>query len=189
MKAYQFKLVSTPGSNLMFGKPYLEKKAASETHAQFEERCWPQKVAVDANGQCVISGFAVKNAIEAAASRLQIKVPSSKGTFTKLFKQGILSYGPFALTSHQGKPLTIKEVETLLLFVPSDGKRGSGKRVERIFPQVALWSTIVEIHVLDHRITQEILAEHLAEVGRYIGFGSMRVENGGMNGRFSVTEV
>jgi len=185
MKIYKYKIRSTPGSNLMFGKPYMEKMKTGETHAQFEERCWKQKVPLSGN-QCLISGFAVRNALESAASRLQMKVPSSKGTFTKLIKQGCLCYGPFLLHKHDGNPLTLEDIEPLLLFVPSDGKRGSAKRVERVFPQANEWMTEVEVHVLDERITEEVMREHIAEVGRYIGFGSMRVENGGMNGRFEV---
>lgn len=111
---------------------------------------------------------------------------TGKATFTKLFVQGIISYGPFALTDHKGKPLTIDAVQPLKLFVPSDGVRGGGKRVHRIFPIVPEWQTEIEVHVLDGRITREILVEHLQCAGMYIGFGAMRVESGGMNGRFAV---
>lgn len=185
-EVYKFKIKSAAGSPIMFGRPYDEKKLADETHDQFEERCWTQKVAKDKSGQCFVTGFALKNALESAASRLQIKVPSSKGTFTKLFRQGVRCFGPFPLAKRDGKPLTIKDVDPIKLFVPADGKRGSAKRVMRVFPTANNWEAEVEVHVVDKRITEEVLRRHIEEVGQYIGFGSMRVENGGINGMFEV---
>ncbi len=120
-----------------------------------------------------------------------MKVPGvsgGKATFTKLFRQGIVAYGPFALTNHKGKEYTIKDVQPKPLSVPSDGKRGGPKRVVRWFPFLTEWQTTIEISVLDERITDEITREHLQAVGMFIGFGSMRVENGGLNGRFEVVE-
>ena len=47
-------------------------------------------------------------------------------------------------------------------------------------------------HFGDHsvrvKVTEEVVKKHLEESGKFIGFGSMRVENGGVAGRFSVVE-
>ena len=38
----------------------------------------------------------------------------------------------------------------------------------------------------DQRLTEEVVRAHIEEAGKFIGFGSMRVENGGVAGRFAV---
>ena len=43
--------------------------------------------------------------------------------------------------------------------------------------------------IFDEKITESIFEDSLVALGQYIGFGSMRVENGGSNGRFSVAEL
>lgn len=182
MKTYEFDCVGI--SDLMFGRAVHEKLRPNETHEQKEELLWKEKVNVAEDGQCFIPCFAMKNALESAAKRLQRKVPGMKGTFTKLFTQGIQCFHNFPLFNHKGDPITLEDIESRRLFVPSDGRRGSGKRVMRIFPTVGEWQFHGTILVYDDRIDESTLREHAIEVGMFIGFGAMRAENGGINGRF-----
>lgn len=181
----KFKLISA--APIFFGKPVFEKKNSDETHEQFEERTWAQKVHQADDGQVFIQPFALKNALEAAGSRLGMKL-TGKATYTKLFRQGIMINDNILLNDAKGKAIIISDVTPIPMFVPSDGKRGSGKRVMRIFPQLAKWYASVEIVCFDNRLTEEVVRKHLEEAGKFIGFGSMRVENGGVAGRFSVVE-
>lgn len=190
MQTVTLKLTGLGGSAspLFFGKPVFEKKGTNETHEQHEERTWKLKVGQTDSGQVYLQPFALKNALESAASRIGMKVPGQRmATFTKLFRQGILVVDQMLLFNPTtGKPVTIAEITPLRLFVPSDGKRGSGKRVERIFPELRGWTTEATIHLVDPKITEDVLRTHAEEAGKFIGFGSMRVENGGINGRFEV---
>lgn len=185
LTVHTFKIESA--SPMFFGAPVFEKKNSDETHEQFEERCWKQKVRQEENGQVYIPPFAVKNALESEGSRLGMKL-TGKATYTKLFRQGVMITQNVLLYRADGKPLTIEDVKPLPMFVPSDGKRGSGKRVMRVFPQVQSWRATVEITVFDQRLTEDVVRAHLTEAGLFIGFGSMRVENGGVAGRFAVVE-
>lgn len=180
---YQFALISA--APLFFGAPIFEKKKSDETHEQFEERTWPMKVRQTEEGHVYIQPFALKNGLEAAGSRLNMKL-TGKATYTKLFRQGVMVNENIILQDKSGKPITIADVKPIAMFVPSDGKRGSGKRVMRIFPQVQQWMATVEIVCFDKRLTEEVVKAHLEEAGKFIGFGSMRVENGGVAGRFAV---
>jgi hypothetical protein len=181
----KFNIVSA--APMFFGAPVFEKKKSDETHEQLEERTWQQKVRQSESGQVYIPPFALKNALEAAGSRLGMKL-TGKATYTKLFRQGIMINDDILLSSRDGKPITIADVKPMPMFVPSDGKRGSGKRVMRIFPQLQSWKATVEITCFDQRLTKEVVQAHLEEAGKFIGFGSMRVENGGVAGRFAVVE-
>lgn len=179
---HKFTLISA--APMFFGAPVFEKKKSDETHEQFEERTWQQKVRQTSDGQAYVQPFACKNAVEAAGSRLNMKL-TGKATYTKLFRQGIMINDNLLLTQ-DGKPITVDQIVPVPMFVPSDGKRGSGKRVMRIFPQIASWQTEVEIICFDQRLTEDVVRVHLEEAGKFIGFGSMRVENGGVAGRFAV---
>lgn len=170
---------------LFFGAPVFEKKRSDETHEQLEERVWRDKVRQNSQGFVYIQPFALKNALEAAGSRLGMKL-TGKATYTKLFRQGIVINDEIVLHDKDGKPVTIESVRPIPMFVPSDGKRGSGKRVMRIFPQILEWFATVEIMCFDQRLTEDVVRQHLEEAGKFIGFGSMRVENGGVAGRFAV---
>ncbi|MFM7009571.1 MAG: hypothetical protein ACKO0Z_09630 [Betaproteobacteria bacterium] len=179
----KFHIVSA--APLFFGAPVFEKKKSDETHEQFEERTWQKKVRTTESGQVYIQPFALKNGLEAAGSRLNMKL-MGKATYTKLFRQGVMINDAILLCDRSGKPVMIDKIQPLPMFVPSDGKRGSGKRVMRIFPQLQAWQAEVEIMCFDQRLTEDVVRAHLEEAGKFIGFGSMRVENGGVAGRFSV---
>ncbi len=176
-------------SDLMFGKHVSEPKKDDETHAQHEVRTWRQKVHVTPEGQCFLQPFAMKNGLESAAKWMSMKIPGeAPKTFTKRFASGILVVDKLLLYKADGSPITMDDIEPQELFVPSDGKRGSGKRVLKTFPTVTDWRADAIVNVFDNKITATVMERHLNEFGKFIGFGSMRVENGGVNGRCSIEE-
>jgi len=59
----------------------------------------------------------------------------------------------------------------------------------RCFPTIARWEGQVQIHVLDETITEQVLAEHLAQAGQFIGLGSFRPEHRGIYGRFRLISL
>lgn len=174
-------------SDLMFGTHVAEEKKTNETHVQFEERTWKQKVLVRPDGQVFINRFALTNGLEVAGKFLGKKIPSGRGaTYTDRLRKGTQTVDDLLLFNKDGSPLTIDDIKPVPLFVPSDGKRGSGKRVHRIFPTVDGWKVLkARLYVFDGKIDEETLVEHLVALGKFVGFGSMRVENGGVNGRWS----
>lgn len=186
---YRAVFSSVPGSELMFGRYVLTDKKKDETHEQHELRTWQEKIH-NADGHCFIQPFALKNALESAGKWLSMKIPGEgKKTFTDRFRKGVLVVDRMMLGAKDGSPIKVKQVESRSLFVPSDGKRGGSRRVFRIFPTISEWSTEILIHVMDGKIDESVLRDHLECVGSFVGFGSMRVENGGINGRFSVDSL
>ena len=179
---------SNPGSELFFGKPILSKKKPEQTHDDFEQATWREKVHVDERGHLYWPPFALKNALEEAGKFLSMKIPGEgKKTYTDRFRKGVLVVDRIYLHLHDGTQCTMDDIVPRQLFVPSDGKRGSGKRVVRTFPALEKWQGTATLHVIDEKISDEVLQKHLECVGQFVGFGSMRVGNGGINGIFSVT--
>ncbi len=186
MKAYEFDGAGI--SEYFFGRRLSSAKRDDETHAQFDARCWQEKVNLTKEGQCFISQFALKNGLESAAKRLQIKVPGmGKSTFTKLFTQGLLCFDPLLMFVN-GKPVKLASVKPRVMFVPSDGKHlSTGGRVDRTFPILEEWGFHASLIIADDKITLDILQRHLEELSKFIGFGAMRVERGGINGRWKLS--
>ena len=130
------------------------------------------------------------NSLVEAAKWLKRKVVGERGaTFTKRFQCGVAPGGKVLLFKPDGSPMLVKDIEPLMLFVPSDGKHGGSKRVERIFPTVHDWIAKGAVTVFDGKISSDQFEDHLLCVGQYVGWGAMRVANGGINGRFSITSM
>lgn len=157
--------------------PKLDKESAED----YEERTWRERLNTLDDGTVYVPPMAFKNALSEAAKYLSMRIPGKgKSTYTKHFESGILVLEP--------TPLGIKKDQVIgeRRFVPSDGKRGGGSRVEKCFPIVPQWKASVTFHILDDTITPTVFEHHLREAGNLIGIGRFRPRNNGFYGRFRV---
>ena len=161
-----------------------EKRTRDETPAAFEERSWKQRCHWNENGNLYIPPMSFKNCLSEAAKYKSIQIPGKgKSTYTKHFEAGILVVEPLVLD------ITKDSIQHEWLHVPSDGKRGGTKRVEKCFPLIQSWSGTVEFLVLDETITEDVFTAHLQDAGSFIGIGRFRPRNNGFYGRFVVKSV
>lgn len=161
-----------------------EKKLEKESAADHEERTWMKRLHVNHEGFVIIPPFAIKNCISEAARYLAIQIKGKgKTTFTKHFEAGVAVFEPLVLNV---RPEDIKPTP---LFVPSNGKRGGSKRVMKYFPFIHDWGGDVTFYVFDDTITDDIFKYHLEQAGKFIGLGSFRPRNNGINGRFLVEDL
>lgn len=160
------------------------EKQDKEIARDYEKRTWRERQHADENGQVFIPPMAFKNCLSEAAKFLSIQIPGKgKATYTKHFEAGVLVTDALTLPDRKD------EVEGEWLFVPSDGKRGGGSRVEKCFPVIRNWSGDVTFYVLDETITPEVFEDHLRQAGQFIGIGRFRPRNNGFYGRFDVEKV
>jgi hypothetical protein len=75
------------------------------------------------------------------------------------------------------------------MYVPTDGRHGSGKRVWKTFPVLPKWEGVIEIIVMDEQVTQEVLLNTVQTAGMFIGIGGRRPANRGDFGRFTVVSL
>jgi len=165
-------------------RPVQTPKKDKETAKDHEERVWSERAHVDEHGMCFIPPMAFKNAISEAARYLSIQIPGKgQATYTKHFEAGVMV--PEAV------PLGVRkeDVPGEWLFVPSDGKRGGGKRVWKCFPLFKDWQVTVNFYILDDTITPEVFEYHLKQAGQFIGVGRFRPRNNGYYGRWNVTST
>lgn len=171
-------------SPISFSRHVQSPKNTGESGAAYEERTWRERCHTDANGLVIFPGMALKNMLADTAKFLAESVPGKgKATYTKHFEAGLMVVNPLEF----GVPL--KDVESETLFVPSDGKRGGGKRVEKTFPLIRKWSVAGEVIILDPLLEEsvDVLERYLTYAGKFIGMGRWRPRNNGMYGRFTVS--
>ena len=157
------------------------EKLPKERPDDYEKRTWRERMHVTEDGYVYIPPMAFKNCLSEAAKFLSIQIPGKgKATFTKHFEAGILVLDPLVLQ------VKAKDVDPEVLFVPSDGKRGGGRRVKKYFPYIPEWSGTVTFQIIDDTITKDAFKEHLDQAGQIIGIGRFRPRNNGYYGRFVV---
>jgi len=182
MKIERATLVSTAPlvQSRFHNTPKLPKEGADD----HEKRTWRNKAHVDENGECVVSPLALKNCLAEAAKYLSIQIPGKgKSTYSKHFLAGVI------VTDAPKLGVKQSEMEGEWRHVDAQGRKGGNSRVLRCYPIFRKWRVTVDFLVLDPTITQEVFEQHLAEAGRFIGIGSFRPRNGGIDGRFKVEGV
>lgn len=174
------KSTSAYSQSRKYDTPKKEKESAKD----YEARTWRDRLHVDSDGYVFIPPVSFKNCIAEAAKYLGIQIEGKgKSTYTKHFEAGVL------VTDGLTLPVKKENVAGEWLFVPADGKRGSGKRVDKCFPVIPEWSGTVTFYVLDDTITEDVLAYHLEQAGKFIGIGRFRPRNNGFYGRFTVEKI
>lgn len=189
---YKIKSISPYSQSRLHGKPKLNK----EQPDAYEKRTWIDKAHFGEDGEMFIPPMAFKQAIDETGKRLG-KIPGKgMATYTKHFKGGVLISDPVPLG------VTRKEIDKDSAqladdpnmtatkyswggYCNSDGKRGSGTRVFRRFPEVKEWQSELKIYIFDEILTETEITTALTEAGSFVGVGRFRPENGGYYGRFS----
>lgn len=178
-------------SPISFSRPVQSEREQDEPFDTFELRTWPERLHVTEDGQVFIPPMALKNCITDVAKYLSEKIPGKgQQRYTKHFEAGILTPDPLPLCV-DGRPIKAASVESEKLFVPSDGIRGSGKRVWKYFPVIPAWETEAKIIVLDPVIVahKDKVGDYLKHAGQFIGMGRFRPIRNGYYGRFTVHDV
>lgn len=160
---------------------YQSEKLAKESPKDYEARTWRERMHSNEDGNVFIPPMSFKNCLSEIAKYLGMQIPGKgKSTYTKHIEAGILVTDPLVL------PEKAADVKGEWLFVPADGRRGSGKRVEKCFPVVPTWRGDVTFYVMDETVTQDVFRHHLEQAGAFIGIGRFRPRNNGYYGRFTV---
>ncbi len=177
-----------------------DEKLEGERPEDYDKRTWRSKMNVQPTGKqkkgadgkmvpeytMIIPAFGIHMALIEAArySKRQIQ-GQGKATWTAKIRSGVAMMSPGILNVDPDS-VTIPTV----LNVHADGKRGSGARVTRRFPQIpAGWEATFEVTILDPIITEVVFTEVVELAGLFIGVGQFRPENSGSNGRFQIKDI
>jgi hypothetical protein len=161
-----------------------EPKLKGESADAYERRTWRSQLnvgRVDGQETVVIPAHGLQQALIAAARYSKRQIPGQgKATWTAKFGSGIMLL--------DDPPLGIDPagVSSIEISANPDGVRGSGKRVQKVFPVMNDWQTTFDLHILDPIITRDVFFEITEIAGMFIGLGRFRPEKGGSNGRFRI---
>lgn len=160
--------------------PFLER----ESYEDYERRTWREKANVDKDGIVFIPAMAFKQAVDDAAKRLAIPDPDNKrATLSKYFISDVICEGHLSIGVHKD------DMPKVTINANVDGVRGSGKRVERTFPQISNWKGTTTFLVMDEKITHAVFEKVFKSAGMSIGVGQFRPQKGGTNGRWQVIKI
>ena len=170
-----FRGLSPYSQSRMHDTPKLDKERPDD----YEVRTWREKMTTDKAGQVTIPAMAFKQALPVAAKRLGMQIPGrGKSTYTKYFEGDVICNADVPLGIEKA------DVPSITINANSDGVRGSGKRVKRIFPMIHEWGGQADFTIFDDTITQPVFEQVFTAAGMSVGIGRFRPENGGLNGRF-----
>ena len=165
-----------------------EPKLEGEQPDAYDIRTWRSKMNTEIIGgknTVVIPAFGLHLALIGAAQYSKKKIEGQRNaTWTAKLQRGVMIMG--------AAPLGVDpdDVKCIVLSVNADGKRGSGTRVTKRFPQIPMgWEASFEVMIIDPIITEAIFTEMLELAGLFIGVGQYRPEQGGSNGRFVIKSI
>jgi hypothetical protein len=170
---------------------YDVDREQGEGNDDYSRRTWRNHMHSTRDGEVFIPPNAVKNCLSEAAKYLNIVIPGKgKATYTKHFEAGVQIAKPILLG------IKAKDVPCEKLFLPADGRRGSGKRIWKYYPIIDAWGGVIEVIVLDETVLQtskttglSILEDVFRGAGQFIGLGRFRPRNNGFYGRFDVVRI
>jgi hypothetical protein len=176
-----------------------DTRGDNEPHDDYERRTVGQKAHFnESTGEIFIPGMAFKWSIQAAAQYLGISVPGKgKTKFGSIFGPAVTVLSDVNIghnikdVSPDDKKTKTKAKNAKWYLMNSDGRRGSGSRVPRIFPEWDKWEGTIQFMVTDPAITEEIFEKHIKAAGDYIGVGRFRPQKPtfGTYGKFHVDKI
>ena len=166
-----------------FGRRYRTEASGSKAITKRNNECWKERMWVDEKtDEVIFNPLGLKNCLATAARKKQMKIPGGgMAKFGGAFKSGIHVFEPLRFGVKSNK------IRKEVLDLPVHNTNGS--RQPTLFPVLDKWTAKTTIEDVDENITEDILRIHLKHAGNVVGMGALRVENGGIWGRFTVKSL
>lgn len=164
----------------------MSDRDQGESDKSHDAKHWKERCHVNDDGFVIIPPMCFTLAVKNAIKLLGIKIPGKRNqTYSKLFDTSVLVFDPLVTDTH------IDNVKGEVVFVPSDGVPGGGKRVDKTFPYLDNWKGNVTytITTVDSHIPESVFTLSVITSGRQIGVGRFRPANRGYYGRFTADLV
>jgi hypothetical protein len=187
MTAIRFHIVGTSPYSQSRRADLYEVKKPDESMDEFDERTWRLKAHTGPDGESiVIPAHGLHQAIIEGAQKGRLIPTAAKSKAERLSKRvttGIMLLGDVETD------MKLSAARKITIQANADGKRGSGKRVPRRFPEWPQWSASFDVAMLDETMTIEDLVAAVKWAGLVAGVGRFRPTNGGHNGRFAIAKA
>lgn len=163
-------------------------KDQDESHDDFENRIWRQKAHVGPDGDSiVIPGHAVHQMLVVGAQKGRLKPKAAKSAREGLANRLVTG---IAIQGDADTDMKLSKASVVGINAHVNGKRGSGSRVVRKFPEWPTgWHAHFDVLVLDDSLTAEDIEAAAKWGGLVCGLGRFRPQNMGHNGRHTLLRV
>ena len=174
--------------------PYSQSKmldatrSTNESWEDYETRTWRDKAHVAEDAESVlIAGHAIHQMLVVGAQKGRLRPKAAKSAREGLANRLITG---IAIQGDAATDMKLFKAQCVPINAHANGKRGSGTRVVRKFPQWPNpWTASFDVLLLDESLTVDDVKAALVSGGMVCGLGRFRPENMGMNGRFVVTST
>lgn len=168
-------------------KKLPDEKDKKESYDEFEDRVWKKKAHVATDGDSVvIPGHALHQMLVVGAKKGRLAPKSAKSAREGLANRLVTGV---QILGDAETDMQLAKAEKVPINSHANGKRGSGSRVIRKFPQWPIgWTATFDVMLLDESLTADDVKAALDWGGKVCGLGRFRPENMGHNGRFRITE-
>jgi hypothetical protein len=169
-------------------KMLVAKKGKNESYDAFEDRIWREKAHVADDGESVlIAGHAIHQMLVVGAQKGRLAPVAAKSAREGLTKRLITG---IAIQGDAETSMKLSQARCVAINAHANGKRGSGTRVIRKFPEWPNgWTASFDVLVLDDSLTVTDVQSALEWGGLVCGLGRFRPENMGIYGRFLVRKT
>lgn len=160
---------------------FVDSKRDDENGKAYEERVWRQKVHVQ-DGLVAIPSLGLRDSF--ATGGKDISIGKGAARAKNLIKTATVPTTAFYVTDK-----SVDDLRAEWRQMPSNPGRDSGTRVAKIIPMLDKWECSFSLAVMDDRLTEELLRTAIARGGLMCGVGALRVEGGGVLGRYELVEL
>lgn len=166
-------------------KKLPDKKGRSESYDDYEDRVWQKKAHVAEDGDSiVIPAHGIHQMLVEGAKKGRLQPKAAKSAREGLANRLVTG---IAVMSDAATSMKLSKARCVAINAHANGKRGSGTRVTRKFPEWADgWTAEFDVLVVDDSVTVDDVQAALEWGGLVCGLGRFRPENMGSNGRFTV---
>lgn len=164
---------------LCWTKP-LPRKGDDEPGDKYEERVWRQKVHV-VEGKIAIPSVGLRNSFAEGGKDVSIGKGSARAK--NLMLRTTIPDGAFYLTNK-----ALDDLRSEWRMMPTGSN--SDNRVPKLLPMLDPgWTCTGSFTVLDDRLTKDRLSVAIVRGGLTCGVGALRVEGGGVLGRYELVDL
>ena len=159
---------------MLWGRQIDDSERPETTNkGEWEQSRWRERMLTDEDGTPMLPRLAINNCLTEAAKALRKTIPGKgKSEYGAVFARALVPPN-----SDVRLDVALQDVKPITMFVPSDGKKGGGKRVNRIFAQIDNWKATFQVVALDNCINKEVLELVANYASMCVGFGAMRPGN------------
>lgn len=161
---------------------FIPPKAGDEDGKTYEEREWKTKFHSREDGTLLVPSMGLRNSFAQGGKDEGIGRGAARAK--NLIRTATIPSVPYYELDKK-----VSDLRGEWRMMPSNPARDSGARVPKLLPMLDEWSVTGELQIVDERLTEDLMARCITRGGFTCGVGALRVEGGGVLGRYKLVSL